>query len=64
MIDQYETIDGIAESKLVVKKSRFIGVATSTESLESVEAFLCFVQTRCPGATRTSPGTSRCGPAL
>ena len=51
MIDQYETIDGIAESKLVVKKSRFIGVATSTESLESVEAFLCFVQTRCPGAT-------------
>ena len=51
MLDQYETIDGIIESKLVVKKSRFIGLATSTRNLESVEEFLGFVRMQCPSAT-------------
>ena len=51
MADQYETIGGVAQSKLVVKKSRFIGFATATKNCESVEEFLGFVQTQCPGAT-------------
>ena len=51
MSDQYETIDGVTESKLVLKKSRFIGLATSTGNLESIEKFLSFVQSQFPGAT-------------
>ena len=51
MADQYETIVGVAQSKLVIKKSRFIGFATTTKNLESVEEFLDSVQIRCPGAT-------------
>ena len=51
MSDQYETIDGVTESKLVIKKSRFIGLATSTGNLESIEKFLSFVQSQFPDAT-------------
>ena len=51
MPDQYDTIGGVSQSKLVIKKSRFIGFATTTKNLESVEEFLGFVQARCPDAT-------------
>ncbi len=51
MSDQYTTIAGIAESKLVVKKSRFIGLATSVDTQEAVKDFLDVARERYPGAT-------------
>lgn len=51
MSDQYKTIGGVAESKLVVKKSRFIGLATSVDTVEAVKDFLDFVRPKCPNAT-------------
>ena len=61
MSDRYRTIVGIAESKLVVKKSRFIGLATRMEDFdpqtsqpnptETVKSFLMFSQEKYPKAT-------------
>ena len=51
MSDQYKTVVGIAESKLEVKKSRFIGVATSVESQGAIKDFLSLVQQEYPNAS-------------
>ena len=51
MSDQYKTIVGIAESKLVVKKSRFIGLPTSIDTIEAVKDFLVLAQEKYPNAT-------------
>lgn len=51
MSDEYKTIVGIAESKLVVKKSRFIGLAASVDAKAATKDFLNFVQKKYPGAS-------------
>lgn len=51
MSDQYKTVVGIAESKLEVKKSRFIGLATAVESQDAIRDFLNLVQQECPNAS-------------
>ena len=51
MKDQYKTVVGIAESKLEVKKSRFIGTATAVLSQDAVKGFLRLVQQRQPNAS-------------
>lgn len=51
MSDQYKTIVEIAESKLVVKKSRFIGLAASIDAVEEVRDFLALTQEKYPRAT-------------
>ena len=44
MSDEYKTIVGTAESKLVVKKSRFFGLATSIDTIEASKKFLTLLQ--------------------
>ena len=44
MSDEYKTIVGIAESKLVVKKSRFFGLVTSVDTIQESKRFLSLVQ--------------------
>jgi uncharacterized YigZ family protein len=51
MSDQYKTIIGIAESKLTVKKSRFIGLATSVDTQASVKAFVELAREAYPRAS-------------
>ncbi len=51
MSDEYKTIVGIAESKLVVKKSRFFGLATSVDTIEESKQFLVLAQEQCPNAS-------------
>ena len=51
MSDEYKTIVGIAESKLVVKKSRFFGVATSVDTIEGAKRFLALVQEKYSNAS-------------
>ena len=58
MSDQYKTIVRIAESKLVVKKSRFIGLATSIDTIEAASAFLDLTREKYPNATHYCYGYS------
>lgn len=51
MSDQYKTVVGIAESRLEVKKSRFIGLATAVESQDAIRDFLNLVQQEHPNAS-------------
>lgn len=51
MSDEYKTIVGIAESKLVVKKSRFFGIATSVDTIEESKRFLALLQEKYPKAS-------------
>ena len=51
MSDQYKTIAEIAESKLVVRKSRFIGLAASIDTVQAVKDFLAMAQEKYPRAT-------------
>ena len=51
MSDEYKTIVGIAESKRVVKKSRFFGVATSVDTIEESKRFLALLQEKYPNAS-------------
>lgn len=44
MSDQYKTVIGIAESKLEVKKSRFIGLATALQNQDAIKNFLNLVR--------------------
>lgn len=44
MSDQYKTIIGVAESRLEVKKSRFIGLATAIGDQDATKGFLDLVQ--------------------
>ena len=58
MSDQYQTIVGIAESQLVVKKSRFMGLGTSVDTIAASKAFLDLVQAKFPKATHYCYGYS------
>jgi uncharacterized YigZ family protein len=49
--DEYRTIIGISESRLVVKKSRFISLATSVNSPEAAKPFLDAAREKYPSAT-------------
>ena len=51
MSDEYKTIVGIAESKLVIKKSRFFGIATSVDTIEESKRFLALLQEKYPKAS-------------
>ena len=51
MSDEYKTIVGIAESKLIVKKSRFFGLATSVDTVEASKRFLALLQEKYPNAS-------------
>ena len=51
MSDEYKTIVGIAESKLVVKKSRFFGLVTSVDTIQGSKSFLALVQEKYPKAS-------------
>ena len=51
MLDEYKTIVGVAESKLVVKKSRFFGLATSVDKIQESKRFLGLVQEKYPNAS-------------
>ncbi len=51
MSDEYKTIVGTAESKLVVKKSRFFGLATSIDTIEASKKFLTLLQEKYPNAS-------------
>jgi len=51
MLDEYKTIVGIAESKLVVKKSRFFGLASSIDTIQGSKNFLAIVQEKYPNAS-------------
>lgn len=51
MSDEYKTIVGTAESKLVVKKSRFLGFATSIDTIEASKKFLTLLQEKYPNAS-------------
>ena len=51
MSDEYKTIVGTAESKLVVKKSRFFGLATSIDTIEASKKFLALLQEKYPNAS-------------
>ena len=51
MSDEYKTIVGIAESKLVVKKSRFFGFATSVDTIQGAKRFLALLQEKYPNAS-------------
>ena len=51
MSDEYKTIVGTAESKLVVKKSRFIGLTTSVDTIQASKKFLVFAQEEYPNAS-------------
>ena len=51
MSDEYKAIVGIAESKLVVKKSRFFGFATSVDTIQESKRFLALIQEKYPNAS-------------
>ena len=51
MSDEYKTIVGMAESKLVVKKSRFFGFVTSVDTIQRSKRFLALVQEKYPNAS-------------
>ena len=51
MSDEYKTIVGMAESKLVVKKSRFFGLVTSVDTIQRSKRFLALVQEKYPNAS-------------
>ena len=51
MSDEYKTIVGIAESKLVVKKSRFFGLVTSVDAIQGSKSFLALAQEKYPKAS-------------
>ena len=51
MSDEYKTIVGIAESKLVVKKSRFFGFTSSIDTIQGSKNFLAIVQEKYPNAS-------------
>ena len=51
MSDEYKTIVGVAESKLVVKKSRFFGFATSVDTIQASKRFLALLQEKYPNAS-------------
>ena len=51
MSDEYKTIIGTTESKLVVKKSRFFGLATSAGTIQGTKEFLGLVQEKYPNAS-------------
>ena len=51
MSDEYKTIVGVAESKLVVKKSRFFGLTTSVDTIQGSKRFLTLVQEKYPNAS-------------
>ena len=51
MSTDYQTIVGIAESKYIVKKSRFFAEATAIENRAAVKQFVADVQTRIRQAT-------------
>ena len=51
MSDEYQTVAEVAESKLVVKKSRFIGLATSVGSTEASKVFLDLAGKQYPNAS-------------
>ena len=51
MSDEYKTIVGTAESNLVVKKSRFFGLATSVDTIQGAKTFLALVQEKYPNAS-------------
>jgi uncharacterized YigZ family protein len=51
MSDQYKTVIGLAESKLEVKKSRFIGLAAAIQSQDAIKDFLRLVQQKYPNAS-------------
>jgi uncharacterized YigZ family protein len=58
MSDEYKTIVGIAESKLVIKKSRFIGLAASVDTIEGSKAFLDLARKKYPNASHYCYGYS------
>lgn len=51
MLDEYKTIVGIAESKLVTKKSRFFGLAASVDVIQASKRFLVLVEEKYPNAS-------------
>ena len=51
MLDEYKTIVGIAESKLVIKKSRFFGLASSIDTIQGSKRFIALVQEKYPNAS-------------
>ena len=51
MSDEYKAIVGIAESKLVIKKSRFFGFATSVDTIQGSKRCLALVQEKYPNAS-------------
>jgi uncharacterized YigZ family protein len=51
MSDEYKTIVGTAESKLVVKKSRFFGLATSVDTIQGSKRVLALAQEQYPNAS-------------
>lgn len=51
MSDEYKTIVGIAESKLVIKKSRFFGLVTSVKTIQGSKRFIALVQEKYPNAS-------------
>ncbi len=51
MQDEYKTISGIAEANIVVKKSRFIGLSASVESIKEVNDFLDYAKAEYPKAS-------------
>ena len=51
MLDEYKTIVGVAKSKLVTKKSRFFGLATSVDMIQASKRFLVLAQEQYPNAS-------------
>jgi len=51
MQDEYTTIAGISESRLEVKRSRFVGLATAVDSVEEANDFLDYARAEYPKAT-------------
>lgn len=48
--DEYQTIKDISRSKLLIKKSRFFGLASSIECLEDADGFLDYAKQEYPKA--------------
>jgi uncharacterized YigZ family protein len=51
MSDEYKTIVGTVQLKLVVKKSRFFGLATSVDTIQGSKRFLALAQEKYPNAS-------------
>ncbi|MFQ6041190.1 MAG: IMPACT family protein [Candidatus Poribacteria bacterium] len=49
--DEYQTISGISETNLIVKKSRFIGLSASVSSIREINDFLDYARTEYPKAS-------------